>query len=252
MIKICNVSHTIGNQLILNDISLDIPQGGITALIGPNGAGKSTLLSFMARLQPLAKGSIRYGEQDLASTPSSELAKTLSILTQEHGIVSRITVRDLLMFGRYPYHQGRPSANDRAVVENALQEFHLDCFADRYLTELSGGQRQRAMIAMVFCQQTEYVLLDEPLNNLDMYHSRALMQLLRRLTDEHNRTTVVVLHDINQAAAYADFVVAMKNGKVEMTGKPEEVFTAANIKDLFGMEADVLDYGGKKLIVHHI
>ncbi|STZ75487.1 iron ABC transporter ATP-binding protein [Bergeriella denitrificans] len=252
MIKIRNVSHTIGNQLILNDVSLDIPQGGITALIGPNGAGKSTLLSFMARLQPLKQGSIAYGGRDITATPSAELAKTLSILTQENSIMSRITVRDLLMFGRYPYHQGRPSEKDGEIVENALHEFHLDGFAGRYLTELSGGQRQRAMIAMVFCQSTDYVLLDEPLNNLDMYHARALMQLLRRLTDEHKRTTVVVLHDINQAAAYADFVVAMKNGQVALTGKPEEVFTAANIKDLFDMDTDVLDYGGKKLIVHHI
>ena len=124
--------------------------------------------------------------------------------------MSRITVRDLLMFGRYPYHQGRPSENDKTIVEEALAEFHLQDFADRYLTELSGGQRQRAMIAMVFCQRTDYVLLDEPLNNLDMYHARCLMQILRRLTDEHKRTTVVVLHDINQAAAYADHVVAMK------------------------------------------
>lgn len=108
------------------------------------------------------------------------------------------------------------------------------------------------MIAMVFCQSTDYVLLDEPLNNLDMYHARALMQLLQRLTREHKRTTVVVLHDINQAAAYADHVVAMKNGQVAMTGTPNDIFTAENIKDLFDMDVDVLDYQGKKLIVHHV
>ncbi|MCP1771413.1 iron complex transport system ATP-binding protein [Neisseria perflava] len=252
MIHIRNVSHTIGQQTILHDISLDIPQGGITALIGPNGAGKSTLLSFMARLQPLAQGHIDYDGKDVSTTPTAELAKTLSILTQENSIMSRITVRDLLMFGRYPYHQGRPSENDRQIVENALQEFHLADFAARYLTELSGGQRQRAMIAMVFCQQTEYVLLDEPLNNLDMYHARALMQLLQRLTHEHKRTTVVVLHDINQAAAYADYVVAMKNGAVALQGTPDEVFTVENIKVLFDMDVDVLDHKGKKLIVHHV
>ena len=252
MIEIRNVSHTIGSQTILNNVSLDIPHGGITALIGPNGAGKSTLLSFMARLQALHSGSIRYNGQDVSSTPTAELAKTLSILTQENSIMSRISVRDLLMFGRYPYHQGRPSEPDAAIVDNALQEFQLNSFAHRYLTELSGGQRQRAMIAMVFCQSTDYVLLDEPLNNLDMYHARSLMQLLRRLTDEHRRTTVVVLHDINQAAAYADFVVAMKDGQVALTGTPEEVFTAAHIQDLFGMDVEVLDHAGKKLIVHHI
>ncbi|WP_373740279.1 ABC transporter ATP-binding protein [Neisseria sp.] len=252
MITIRNVTHHIGSQTILNNVSLDIPQGGITALIGPNGAGKSTLLSFMARLQALKHGSIAFGSQDVTATPTAELAKTVSILTQENSIISRISVRDLLMFGRYPYHQGRPSENDKAIVENALHEFQLEAFAGRYLTELSGGQRQRAMIAMVFCQQTEYVLLDEPLNNLDMYYARSLMQTLRRLADEHRRTMIIVLHDINQAAAYADFVVAMKNGEVALTGSPDEVFTEANILELFGMEVDVLEHQGKKLIVHHV
>ncbi|HGP0413488.1 TPA: ABC transporter ATP-binding protein [Neisseria meningitidis] len=249
MITIRNVSYRIGTRPILDNVSLDIPEGGITALIGPNGAGKSTLLSFMARLQPLAHGNISYAGKD---TPTAELACTLSILTQENSIMSRITVRDLLMFGRYPYHQGRPTAECRRIVNGAIEEFHLQDFADRYLTELSGGQRQRAMIAMVFCQRTDYVLLDEPLNNLDMYHARSLMQILRRLTDEHKRTTVVVLHDINQAAAYADHVVAMKNGQVAMQGKPDDIFTSANIKTLFDMDVSVLDHQSKKLIVHHI
>ncbi|CWP85789.1 iron ABC transporter ATP-binding protein [Neisseria meningitidis] len=252
MITIRNVSYRIGTRPILDNISLDIPEGGITALIGPNGAGKSTLLSFMARLQPLVHGNISYAGKDIKTTSTAELARTLSILTQENSIMSRITVRDLLMFGRYPYHQGRPTAECRRIVNGAIEEFHLQDLSDRYLTELSGGQRQRAMIAMVFCQRTDYVLLDEPLNNLDMYHARSLMQILRRLTDEHKRTTVVVLHDINQAAAYADHVVAMKNGQVAMQGKPDDIFTAANIKTLFDMDVSVLDHQSKKLIVHHI
>ena len=252
MIKIQNISHQIGNHIILDNINLNIPKGGITALIGPNGAGKSTLLSLMARLQPLAKGNISYADKNIVLTPTADLAKTVSILTQENSIMSRISVRDLLMFGRYPYHHGRPSETDKNIVENALHEFHLENFAKRYLTELSGGQRQRAMIAMVFCQSTDYVLLDEPLNNLDMYHARLLMQLLQRLTREYNRSTVLVLHDINQAAAYADFVIAMKDGKIAMTGLANEIFTVANIKDLFGMDVNVLDYKNKKLIVHHI
>ncbi|ULJ64568.1 ABC transporter ATP-binding protein [Wielerella bovis] len=252
MIEIKNVSHKIGEQTILNNVSLNIPQGGITALIGANGAGKSTLLSFMARLQPLISGSIAYNGRDLASTPTAEVAKILSILTQENSIHSRISVRDLLMFGRYPHHQGRPSEQDKDLVERAIVRFQLEPLANRYLTELSGGQRQRALIAMVFCQSTEFVLLDEPLNNLDMYYARNLMQLLRHITEEHNRTTVVVLHDINQAAAYADHIVAMQKGEVKFQGTPEEVFTVENIKTLFDMDVDILDYKGKKLIVHHV
>lgn len=253
MITIRNLTHRIGRQTILDNVSLDLPQGGITALIGPNGAGKSTLLSFMARLQPLPQGAaIAYNGRSLAGTHTAEIAKILAILTQEHSIHSRISVRDLLLFGRYPYHQGRPAAEDRAIVENALDQFQLRELAARYLTELSGGQRQRAMIAMVFCQSTEYVLLDEPLNNLDMYYARALMQLLRQITDEHNRTTVVVLHDINQAAAYADHIVALQNGRPVLCGSPAEVFTRDNIRSLFHMDVEVLDYRGKPLIVHHV
>ena len=252
MIEIKNVSYKIGEQQILNNVSLNIPQNGITALIGANGAGKSTLLSLMARLRPLVSGSIVYNGRDLASTPTAEVAKILSILTQENSIHSRISVRDLLMFGRFPYHKGQPKLEDYAIIDNAINQFQLHDLAQRYLTELSGGQRQRALIAMVFCQQTEYVLLDEPLNNLDMYYARQLMQLLRQLTHEHNRTTVVVLHDINMAAAYADHVVAMKQGQVLFSGCPDEVFTVENIKLLFDMDVDVLDYQGKKLIVHHI
>lgn len=252
MIAIKELTHCIGEQTILNNISLNIPQNGITALIGANGAGKSTLLSLMARLQSLQSGSITYNGRDLASTPTAQVAKMLSILTQENSIHSRISVRDLLLFGRYPYHQGRPNNEDKAIVEQAIEQFQLGNLAHRYLTELSGGQKQRALIAMVFCQSTEYVLLDEPLNNLDMYYARQLMQLLHQLTHEHQRTTVVVLHDINQAAAYADYVVAMQAGEVRFVGTPEEVFTASNIKILFDMDADVLTHKGKKLIVHHI
>ena len=252
MIEIKNISYHIGKQTILDDVSLNIPQNGITALIGANGAGKSTLLSLMARLRPLETGSIAYNGRDLANTPTAEVAKILSILTQENSIHSRISVRDLLLFGRYPYHQGRPTAEDKQIVEQAISQFQLYDLANRYLTELSGGQRQRALIAMVFCQSTEYVLLDEPLNNLDMYYARNLMQLLRELTHQHQRTTVVVLHDINQAAAYADYVVAMQKGKVKFAGSPEDVFTVENIKILFDMDVDVLDYKGKKLIVHHL
>ena len=252
MIKIQNVSHNIGNQIILNDVCLNIPKGGITALIGPNGAGKSTLLSFMARLHPLSSGRISYDGQDISTTPTADMARKLSILTQENSIMSRISVRDLLMFGRYPYHQGRPQAEDRQIVENALLEFQLTEFAHRYITELSGGQRQRALIAMVFCQRTDYVLLDEPLNNLDMYHARSLMQLLQKLTHEHQRTTVVVLHDINQAAAYADHIVAMQNGQVLLEGHPNDIFTVANIKKLFDIDVAILEHEGKKLVVHHL
>lgn len=252
MIKIQNVSHHIGQAKILNNINLTIENGGITALIGANGAGKSTLLSLMARLQPLQSGEIWLDEMNVAHTASRKIAQHLAILTQDNHIHSRITVSDLLMFGRYPHHQGRVSEQDKVIVQQALERFELTPFAERFLSELSGGQRQRALIAMTFCQQTGHILLDEPLNNLDMFHARELMRLLRQLTDELALTTVMVVHDINMAAAYADTIVAMKNGEIVQIGTPDEIITESNLKSVFNLEAQVLECQGKKLVVHHI
>lgn len=252
MIDIKNISHKIGNTTILNNINLHIPNGGITALIGANGAGKSTLLSLIARLQNIQSGQIWLNNYNIAEADSRKIAQHLAILTQDNVIHSRITVQDLLMFGRYPHHQGKISEHDRQVVEKALQRFELDQLKDRFLNELSGGQRQRALIAMTFCQQTQHVLLDEPLNNLDIFHARELMRLLRKLTDELQLTTVMVVHDINMAAAYADTIVAMKNGEIIMTGSPEEIITPENLKTVFNLDAEVLEHNGKRLVVHHI
>lgn len=252
MIEVQNLSHKIGNATILNNVNLTIKNAGITALIGANGAGKSTLLSLIARLQPIQSGRILLENCNLAETDSRTIAQRLAILTQDNVIHSRITVSDLLMFGRYPHHQGRITEKDRAVVKNALQRFDLEGLENRFLSELSGGQRQRALIAMTFCQETNYVLLDEPLNNLDMYHARELMRLLRQLTDELGLTTVMVVHDINMAAAYADTIVAMKNGEIVMQGTPEEMITAENLKTVFNLDAEVIDYAGKPLVIHHI
>ena len=252
MIKIENITYKINQATILNNINLTIPNGGITALIGANGAGKSTLLSLVARLNPIQQGQIWLNDMDIATTPSRTIAQNLAILTQDNVIHSRITVKDLLIFGRYPHHQGRPTEEDSAIIRDALQRFELAPLANRFLSELSGGQRQRALITMTFCQQTDHVLLDEPLNNLDMFHARELMRLLRQLTDELALTTVMVVHDINMAAAYADTIVAMKNGEIAMIGTPEEIITQENLKTVFNLEAEVLSHQAKRLVVHHM
>lgn len=252
MIQIQQVTHRIGQSIILNNINLTIENGGITALVGANGAGKSTLLSLIARLEPLQQGKILLENKDISTTPSRLIAKSLAILTQENAIHSRITVEDLLMFGRYPHHQGNIQQEDRDIVKEALERFELTDFAQRYLNELSGGQRQRALIAMVFCQKTNYILLDEPLNNLDMFHAKALMQLLRTLTDELKLTTIMVVHDINIASAYADTIIAMKHGEILLQGTPQEIITPENLKTVFNLEAEVLEHHGKRLVIHHI
>lgn len=252
MIQINHVSHQINGNPILTDINLTIPQGGIIALIGPNGAGKSTLLSLMTRLEPLQTGTVFFEDIDISKSKNEVIAKKLAILGQSNEINSRIRVQELLMFGRYPYHKGRPQQADTDIVNQAIAYFRLEDLANCYLTTLSGGQRQRAMVAMVYCQTTDYILLDEPLNNLDMFHTRELMQLLNKLAKQHQRTIVIVLHDINQATIYADRIIAMHSGKVLFDGSPNEVVTTENMSQLFNVEVDIIDYRSHKLIMGYV
>lgn len=251
IISINGVSHIIGKACILDDISLEIPRGGVTALIGPNGAGKSTLLSLIARLLPLQTGRIAVDGLDVRQTPSREIARKLAILRQDPAVATRLTVRDLVGFGRYPHSRGRPGPEDARAVAAALARFELDALAGRFLDELSGGQRQRALVAMTFAQDTDYILLDEPLNNLDMVFARGLMRELRALADDFGRTIVVVLHEINYAAAWADTVVALRNGRVAGVGPPGVIVSAAGLRAAFGADIEVARIGGRLVALHH-
>ncbi len=248
MITISGLSHDIGGGAILKDIDLSIPKGGVTALIGPNGAGKSTLLSLISRLMPLQTGRITVDDLTIGACANDVLARKLAILPQATETAPLLTVRELVGFGRYPYHKGRPTARDRAVVDQALEAFALTGFADRRLDTLSGGQRQRAQVAMTFAQDTDYVLLDEPLNNLDIAASRSLMAVLRDLVERHGRTIVIVLHDINYAAAYADQIAAMKDGRIVAAGTPQGIVTEDLLSDVFGTDPKVHRVGGKVLV----
>lgn len=251
MIEIDNVSHAIDGTPILTDIDLAIPKGGVTALIGPNGAGKSTLLSLIARLDPVQSGTIRVDGLDVCTTPTKRLAQVLAILRQEQVFSTRLTVRQLVGFGRFPHSRGKLTAMDRAKVDAALTALRLQPLADRFLDTLSGGQRQRALVAMCFAQETDYLLLDEPLNNLDMAHARALMEQLRDLADRHNRTVVVVLHEVNYAAAHADRIVALKDGRIAAEGSPSDVLTGPALSAIFGTEVAVHEVAGRRVALHH-
>lgn len=252
MIRIENVSLSIGAAKILSDVRLDIPKGGVTALIGPNGAGKSTLLKLVARLTPLQTGLITVDGLPVDATPSAELAKRLAILRQEPGVASRLRVRELVAFGRFPHNRGRATPEDRRLVETALDEFDLAGLADRFVETLSGGQRQRALVAMAFVQGTDYLLLDEPLNNLDMYYGRELMRRLRRMADENGRTVVVVLHDVNHAAAHADRIVAMRDGRIVADGPPAETLSPKTLEAVFGYAMRVERIDGRPVVLHHL
>ncbi|WP_210529622.1 iron ABC transporter ATP-binding protein [Rubellimicrobium arenae] len=251
MIEIRQVSHRIGGTPILSDIDVTIPKGGITALIGPNGAGKSTLLGLVARLERLQAGRIAVDGLDVARTPTDRLARTLAILRQDGTVAARLTVRDLVGFGRYPHHKGWPGPADRDAVEEALEAFDLAPLGTRFVDTLSGGQRQRAMVAMTYAQGTDYILLDEPLNNLDLAHARALMQRLRGMADRHGRTIVVVLHEVNYAAHYADRIIGLRDGRIAAQGPAPEVLTEPTLSSLFGSPVRLGRVGEHTVVLHH-
>lgn len=252
MIRIENVSFKHRATPILSDISLDIPKGGVVALIGPNGAGKSTLLSLVARLQRLQMGAISVDGLPVDTTPGRDLAKVLAILRQDTTIASRLRVRELVGFGRFPHGRGRLTDDDNAIVDAAIAQFDLADLSDRFIETLSGGQRQRALVAMAFAQGTDYLLLDEPLNNLDMYYARALMRSLRSAADANGKTVVVVLHDINQASAHADRIVAMKDGRIVADGTPAEILTSDVLKAVFGFRMRVETIQGTPFALHQL
>ncbi|MBC2316327.1 ATP-binding cassette domain-containing protein [Listeria booriae] len=235
MIEVRNIGKNYGAKAVLQNIDLAIPEKQIVSFIGANGAGKSTLLSIMARLMKADGGTVHVDGVVLDDWKSDELAKRLSILKQSNHVTMRLTVRDLVAFGRFPHSKGRLQKEDEAFIAMALEYMELTSLAGRYIDELSGGQQQRAYIAMVIAQNTDYILLDEPLNNLDMKHSVQIMQLLRRLVDELDKTVLLVLHDINFASCYSDSIVALKNGEVIAHGATTEMIQEEVLQEVFDM-----------------
>ncbi len=251
MITLTEVRKDYSSEVAIGPVDLQIPRGGITALVGPNGAGKSTLLTMMGRLLGLDAGVIEIAGHDVTTTGSKDLAKIVSILRQENHFITRLTVRQLVGFGRFPHSQGRLTAKDEEVISRAIDFLELSDLEDRFLDQLSGGQRQRAYVAMVLCQDTEYVLLDEPLNNLDMRHSVQMMKHLRRAAEELDRTIVIVLHDINFAGRYADHICAVKDGRLAEFGTPEQVMTSEVLTRVFDTPVQVIQGPDGPLAVYY-
>jgi iron complex transport system ATP-binding protein len=252
MIELRNVSKRYGNKKVLDSISLTIPRGRITSFIGPNGAGKSTLLSLMSRLLGKDSGEILIDGQEIGQAKSNELAKKVSILKQSNHLHIRLKVKELVSFGRFPYSQGRLSPEDWKHVEKAMEYMELEDLQDKYLDQLSGGQRQRAFIAMVLAQDTDYIFLDEPLNNLDMKHSVQIMKMLRKLADDLRKTIVLVLHDINFASCYSDYIVALKDGKVVKAGSTGEMIDAEVLKSVFEMDIRIQKFDQHKVSIYYL
>lgn len=251
MIRIRDLVHRYSGDTEIGPISLDLPAGGIVALIGPNGAGKSTLLTMAGRLLAPDAGAVEIAGVDVHRAPSKQVAKIVSILRQENHFVTRLTVRQLVGFGRYPHSGGRLTQVDEDRISEAIDFLGLTDLEQRFLDELSGGQRQRAYVAMVLAQDTEFVLLDEPLNNLDMKHAVQMMKHLRRAAEELGRTIVIVLHDINFAGHYADRICAMKDGEIVEFGTPAEIMTDDVLTRVFDTPVRVIDGPSGPLAVYY-
>lgn len=241
MISLDGVTKQYASDVTIGPVTAQIPPGGITALVGPNGAGKSTMLTMIGRLLGVDEGAIEVAGYDVTRTKSKDLARILSILRQENHFVTRLTVRQLVGFGRFPYSQGRLTEEDEHKISEAIDFLDLGELESRYLDQLSGGQRQRAYVAMVLAQDTEYLLLDEPLNNLDMKHSVQMMRRLEAAARTLGRTIVVVLHDINFAARYADRIIAMKDGRIAEFGPVQEIMRSDVLTSVFDTPVQVID-----------
>ncbi|SPN74391.1 iron ABC transporter ATP-binding protein [Brochothrix thermosphacta] len=250
MLQSKKLSKKYQDKLILDDITLEIPQAQVTAFIGANGAGKSTLLGIMSRLITKEDGEVLIDNQDVTKWKSRALAQKLAILKQSNQVSARLTVEDLVAFGRFPYSKGRLTLEDQQKVTQALEYMEITDLKADYIDELSGGQQQRVYIAMIIAQDTEYVLLDEPLNNLDMKHAVQMMKILRRLVDDFGKTIVLVLHDINFASAYADYMVGLKDGRIVAQGSTAEMMTPEQLNIVYDMPLAITEIDSCKYCLY--
>ena len=251
MIATKGIQKSYGEKKVVDNVTIELPKEKIIAFVGSNGAGKSTVLSIISRMLSKDLGEVYIDEVELKNWKTQVLAKKLSILKQTNHLNIRLTVKELVEFGRFPYSKGKLTKEDEKKVEEAIDYMELKELQDRYLDELSGGQRQMAFIAMVIAQDTEYIFLDEPLNNLDMRHSVQIMKVLKRLIKEKGKTIMVVIHDINFVSCYADHIVAMKNGQVICQGDTEEVIDENVLKEIYGMDISVKTIDGKKICFYY-
>lgn len=240
MISVHSLYKTYGDKPVLANVSVDFPSGKLTSLIGPNGAGKSTLLMMMAKLLTPSQGHILFKGRNITDIRTAEYARLVATLRQSPDFNLRLTVEELVAFGRFPYSRGALTDGDHQVIDEAISFLALEALRHCYIDELSGGQRQMAFLAMTIAQQTELLLLDEPLSNLDMKHAVQIMQALRRLCDEQGRTVILVIHDINFAANYSDYIVALKDGELYFEGAAQQMVTETNLTGLYELDFEIV------------
>lgn len=249
--KIKELTKRYEGKAVVDDVTFEIPKGKVLSLIGPNGAGKSTVMGMISRLIGRDEGLVHFDGKDIGKWKSRDLSQRLAILTQSNQIQMKLTVRELVAFGRFPYSGNHLTQEDEEIIERAISYMELEEFQDRFIDELSGGQRQRAYIAMVIAQDTEYVLLDEPTNNLDIYHATNMMKIVRRLCDELGKTVILVLHEINYAAFYSDYICAFVDGKIAKFGTVKEVVNKETLSEIYKVDFEIMEISGKPLSIYY-
>ena len=251
MLKVNQLTKRYGGKAVVDDVTFTLPKNAVISLIGPNGAGKSTVLNMISRLIESDGGSVDFHGRGIHKWKSRDLAKRLAILTQTNHVQMKLTVRELVAFGRFPYSGSRLTEEDNSIIDRAIRYMELEEFQDRFIDELSGGQRQRAYIAMVIAQDPEYILLDEPTNNLDIYHATNMMKIVRRLCDELGKTVILVLHEINYAAFYSDYICAFVNGQIAKFGTVKEVMTKETLSEIYRVDFEIMEIEGKPLSIYY-
>ncbi|MCK9249738.1 MAG: ABC transporter ATP-binding protein [Solirubrobacteraceae bacterium] len=241
-LEIRDLTVAYGDRTIIQGLDHEIPTGEVTAIVGANACGKSTLLRAIARIVPVRSGEVRLDGDLLKDRSTREVARRIGFLPQTPVPPEGLTVGELVERGRFPHLRfgRRATDHDRERVAWALEATRTDVLADRPLEALSGGQRQRAWIAMALAQDTAVLLLDEPTTYLDLAHQIEVLELLAALNRDEGRTIVMVLHDLNQAARYADHVVAMRDGRIHAAGPPDEIIDADLVEAVLGLRVRVL------------
>lgn len=241
-LRATNLQISYGDQVILNDLSVTIPEGKITTIIGANGCGKSTLIKALSRIIPTTKGTVYLDGKAISSQTTKTVAQKLALLPQLLEVPAGIDVFDLVSYGRFPHQRGfgHLSLTDIDKINWAMTATSLTDLATQPVDSLSGGQRQKAWIAMALAQDTDLIFLDEPTTYLDLNHQLEILELLQELNQTTDKTIVMVLHDLNQASRFSDHVIAMKQGQITHQGEPTDIFTSDIIKDLFQIEANFI------------
>lgn len=242
-IKAETISVAYDHKMIIEHLSLDVPQGAITTIIGANGCGKSTLLKALTRIHKVEKGAIYLDGQSIATLPTKQVAQKIALLPQVLEATEGISVYELISYGRYPHQKylGSLTAYDRSRIHWAMEVTNTIGLANNDVDTLSGGQKQRVWIAMALAQDTDTIFLDEPTTYLDLNHQLEVLELLKRLNQENGKTIVMVLHDLNLSARFSDQLIAMKDGCIQYQGAVSDILTVSNLETIFNIKAHLVE-----------